>query len=194
MKKNIWISICLAIVFLSGCGKDAQTYFEEASPTSEEADVSETTFGEHAGDQDETCCVYICGAVQNPGVYELMAGSRIYEAINMAGGLLEHASEDSINQAEELVDGQMIKILTKEEAKDQASAQTEQKESDGRVNLNTADADELMSLPGIGEAKAMSILSYREERGSFSSIEDIMNITGIKEGVYSKIKDYITVN
>ena len=62
------------------------------------------------------------------------------------------------------------------------------------MNLNTAGAAELMTLPGIGEAKAGQILSYREEKGGFSSIEEIMNITGIKEGVYSKIKDYITVN
>ena len=62
------------------------------------------------------------------------------------------------------------------------------------MNLNTADETDLMALPGIGASKAKSILSYRQERGRFGSIEEIMNITGIKEGVFSKIKDYITVN
>ena len=190
MKKNIGIVICLAAVILSGCGKDSQSYFEESSERAEEASVLEPEAEEHATSEDEKYCVYVCGAVKSPGVYELPAGGRIYEAILMAGGFLENASIDSINQAEEAADGQMIKILTKEEAE----AQGDMENTDGRVNLNTASAEDLMSLPGIGEAKAMSILSYREEHGRFSSIEEIMNITGIKEGVYSKIKDYITVN
>jgi len=65
---------------------------------------------------------------------------------------------------------------------------------DGKVNINTADLALLMTLPGIGESKAGSIISYREEHGKFSSIEELMNITGIKEGVYTKIKEHITVN
>ena len=110
---------------------------------------------------------------------------------------MENACEDSINQAEEVSDGQMIRILTKEEAKEapmQKEGAAASEASDGKINLNTADAGALMTLPGIGESKARSILSYREENGGFSSVEEIMNITGIKEGVYSKIKEYITVN
>ena len=93
-------------------------------------------------------------------------------------------------------DGQMVRVPTKEEAQYGAeSAEGGAKETDsGLVNINTADAGELMTLPGIGASKAESILSYRREQGSFASVEEIMNITGIKEGVYSKIKDYITVN
>ena len=64
---------------------------------------------------------------------------------------------------------------------------------DGRINLNTATQEELMTLPGIGEAKAKSILAWREDHGSFEQIEDIMKIEGIKEGVFSKIKDYVKV-
>ena len=89
----------------------------------------------------------------------------------------------------------MIKILTEEEAfRQESSIQEPQEQADGRININTAEAADLMTLPGIGESKARSILSYREEKGGFSSTEEIMNITGIKEGVYSKIKDYITVH
>ena len=145
------------------------------------------------------CYVYICGAVVHPGVYKLTAGSRIYEVVSAAGGLLDNACEDSINQAEVVTDGQMIKVLTQDEAQEQEIPKGEadagsSQESDGKVNLNTAGVSELMTLPGIGETKAGQILSYREEKGGFTSIEEIMNITGIKEGVYSKIKDYITVN
>lgn len=215
MKNRICTVMCLLLMIISGCGETSRSYFEEATEATEEIRLSEepneTVVEEMKNsedsekikntadevEEDTDCYVYVCGAVKNPGVYSLSPGSRIYQAISLAGGLREDASEDSINQAEEVADGQMIKILTVEEAQTsvaQTDAGEGTKEEDGRVNLNTASADELMTLPGIGESKAMSILSYREERGGFGSIEELKNITGIKEGVYSKIKDYITVN
>lgn len=211
MKKRIWMVMCLVLLFISGCKGAAGTYFEEATERSEGTetvedaavwkDTEETAASTAESTQkSEDCYVYVCGAVVCPGVYQLPAGSRIYEAILMAGGLREDACEDSINQAMQAEDGQMIKVLTKEEA-EWSGTQTVskgqsggEKDSDGRININTADMDTLMTLPGIGEAKAMSIISYREEQGGFSSIEELMNITGIKEGVYSEIKDNITVN
>lgn len=204
MERGIWIVICLFLCVISGCGEASRSYFEEASETADQA-VAESETAE-AADGTETesetgsdCYVYLCGAVVHPGVYQLPAGSRIYEAVSAAGGLSEDACEDSINQAEEVTDGQMIKVLTETEAKEEKTVPGEEdevrrQESGHKVNLNTAEAGELMTLPGIGETKAEQILSYREEKGGFSSIEEIMNITGIKEGVYSKIKDYITVN
>ncbi len=192
MKKRIWMGLCLILCMGSGCGEASRAYFEEcetsvsrlpaASRETEEISVTETA---------EDCYVHVCGAVHHPGVY-LPAGSRVYEAVLLAGGLLDTACEDGINQAQEVADGQMIKVLTAEEAKEQENAQTGEPETDGKINLNTADAAALMTLPGIGEAKAASILSYREEHGGVSSAEEIKNITGIKEGVYSKIKDRIT--
>lgn len=200
MKNKILFGICLYMIFLSGCGKTV-SYFEEADRTTEETAVlKEPETEETDTSEAEECCVYVCGAVKNPGVYRLPSGSRIYEAVLLAGGLREDACEDSLNQAEELTDGQMIKILTEEEAgkssevSDLENSDSKASVADGRINLNTAKAEELMTLPGIGAAKAQSILSYRDEKGGFSSIEEIMDITGIKEGVYSKIKDYITVN
>lgn len=197
MKKRIWFSLCLYLFFLSGCKKTSGVYFEEPSTVTKDQETvildedSETVLTT----EERECYVYLCGAVKNPGVYHLPSGSRVYEAILLAGGLLETACEDGVNQAEEVTDGQMIKILTEEEAfRQESSIQEPQEQADGRININTAEAADLMTLPGIGESKARSILSYREEKGSFSSTEEIMNITGIKEGVYSKIKDYITVH
>ncbi len=204
MNKRIYLGLCLFLCMGSGCGEASRSYFEEASEAALETELKEEEterpdVRETELTADSDCYVYICGAVVHPGVYKLPAGSRIYEVVSLAGGLAEEACEDSINQAEEVTDGQMIKVITKEEAKEQRAASGEEtgikpQESDHKVNLNTADAGELMTLPGIGESKAMQILSYREEKGGFSSEEEIMNITGIKEGVYSKIKDYITVN
>lgn len=204
MRNIVWMGLCLFLCLASGCGEASRSYFEEVSEAAGSAALqTEATespgLTERATETDLDCYVYICGAVVHPGVYQVPAGSRIYEVVLAAGGLSENACGDSVNQAEKVTDGQMVKVLTEEEAKEQKTApeeadETRQQESGHKVNLNTAGAGELMTLPGIGETKAGQILSYREEQGGFSSIEEIMNITGIKEGVYSKIKDYITVN
>lgn len=199
MKRKIFTAICFMALLLSGCMGASESYFEKADMGTEKEEALTEAASEESCETEsfEECYVYVCGAVKNPGVYQLFSKSRVYEAVLAAGGLLENACEDSINQAEEVSDGQMIRILTKEEAKEapmQKEGAAASGASDGKINLNTADAGALMTLPGIGESKARSILSYREENGGFSSVEEIMNITGIKEGVYSKIKEYITVN
>lgn len=163
---------------------------------------------DHAREEQQEYCVYVCGAVLSPGVYVLDAGARIYEAIELAGGLAENAGLTAVNQAQEICDGQMIYIPTKEEAaaypaaasqtaSDSQAGQTEksagEQDADGRVNLNTASEAELMTLSGIGQSKAEAILLYRETHGGFSSIEEIMNVDGIKEGSYNRIKDSIKV-
>lgn len=149
------------------------------------------------------CYVHVTGAVAHPGVYQLPAGSRVYQAIEMAGGLTEQASEREINLAEGITDGQKLYIYTREESEALVSSGggglvgdigAENGGTDARVNINTADKEELMTLAGIGESKAEAIIAYREENGGFSSPEDIKNISGIKDGVYSKIKDSICVN
>ena len=146
--------------------------------------------------EEETDIIYVqvSGAVNHPGVYELPLGSRVFQALELAGGMTQEAQEKSINQAQTLEDGQMIWVPTVEEA---AALPKQQPESlakdDGKVNLNTATKEELQTLPGIGEAKAQSIVAWREEHGSFTQIEDIMKIEGIKEGVFSKIKDSVKV-
>ncbi len=155
--------------------------------------------------QHEEVVVYICGAVKNPGVYRCRQGERVSHAVEQAGGLKKNASE-LVNLAEPLVDGQRVYIPTKKEMQEKTQVSgdygdgrgsTEVSGSDGqrdsRVNINTADAAELMTLPGIGESRAQSILDYRSEHGSFRSIEEIKNISGIKEGLFSQIQELITV-
>ena len=212
-KRKNWIPVVLMILlFVTSCGRQ-QVYLETADTATtaemeqqrsdtEAEDTSEITAGEaHVSAEEDAmaqiCYVYVCGAVEKPGVYALRAKSRVYEAIIMAGGLREDACMESVNQAEVVCDGQMLKILTNEEAAEttveDGQGQIEDEEADGRVNLNTASVTELMTLSGIGQAKAESIVSYREKNGSFSSIEDIMKIEGIKEGVFNRIKDSIRV-
>ena len=95
-----------------------------------------------------------------------------------------------MNQAAELTDGQQVYIPFKGEAVQEAD---DQAETDGRVNINTAGAEELMTLPGVGEAKAADIIAYREANGGFSSPEDIMQVSGIKDAMFQKIRDKIKI-
>lgn len=144
--------------------------------------------------------VHVCGAVANPGVYRLPADSRLYEAISAAGGLKEDAEDTSLNQASLVTDGQQIYVPTKEEVKNGTfggapgeGTVKNTESSDGKININTADKTQLVTLPGIGESKAAAIITYRETHGSFQSIEELMEINGIKEGVFQKIRDMITI-
>ncbi len=145
--------------------------------------------------------VYICGEVANPGVYELSEDSRIYEAVDAAGGFTENAARESVNLASKVSDGMQITIYNKEEAASLLAVSGAVGGNNGQggtsgsgiVNLNTATKEELMTLKGIGEAKAEEIIRYREKSGGFKKIEDIMKISGIKEAGFQKIKDDITV-
>lgn len=156
--------------------------------------------------QPEQIYVYVCGQVANPGVYELPPGSRVFEAINAAGGLLDAAAGYMLNQAEKMEDGQKIYVPSEEEAQageavpgqadgmPAGSAGPESGEdSDGKININSATKDELMTLSGIGEKKAQAIISYRESHGGFQSAEELMEVEGIKTGTYEKIKDRIKI-
>lgn len=138
--------------------------------------------------------VYVCGEVMSPGVYALTEGSRIYEAVEAAGGFTDEAAEQSLNLAAMVSDGMQITVYSMKEAETlQESAAGKTGAAGSFVNLNTATKEELMTLKGIGEAKAEDILRYREKSGGFKRIEDIMKVPGIKDAGFQKIKDSITV-
>ena len=166
--------------------------------------------------QSETIYVDVCGAVANPGVFELTAGSRVFQAIEAAGGYLPEAVPNCVNRAGVLADGQQLYILTQEEMEQQGLSQAEMAnaadgdsvgnvgaggsaetvssgQQDNKVNINTADEAGLTTLTGIGATRAQAIIAYREENGPFAAIEEIMNVQGIKEGTFAKIKDEIVV-
>ena len=131
------------------------------------------------------------------GVYELPEKSRVFEAIEAAGGLTADAEERFINQAALVSDGEQITVLTVEEAEAAggvtASVPGGAGAASGKVNINTASKEELMTLSGIGEARASAIIAYRETGGPFMAIEDIMAVDGIKEKAFEKIKEDIEV-
>lgn len=141
--------------------------------------------------------VYVCGAVNIPGVYELPSGARIIDAIAKAGGLTEDADLKKINQASLLTDGEQITVLTHDESavmspdKETVSGSSAT-DSGTLVNINTADEKTLMTLSGIGETKAAAIIDYRDTNGAFRTIEEITKVPGIGDGLYSRIKTMIT--
>lgn len=188
----------LLVMCISGCGKSTADYIESEDAISTEEEIMKTT--EKATEKEESILlyVYICGEVKEPGVYTMPEGSRICDVFSAAGGLTEGAAEDYWNQARLLTDGEMIYVPTKEEASERAlpvsDASSTSQNTDDKVNINTASKEQLMTIPGIGEAKASAILSYRQEHGSFSTIDEVKNVEGIKDGVYTKMKDYIVIN
>ncbi len=179
-------------------------------PQRKAAEGTEEKLPEKEAAGEQTIFVDVCGAVNRPGVYQLPAGSRIFQAVELAGGFREDAALELVNQAEALNDGQQIRIFTQEEARQQAetgaaldNSQMTNQETDisgennssaELVNLNRADKSALMTLTGIGETRADAILAYRETHGGFSSVEELMQVEGIKEKTYEKLKDKITVD
>lgn len=196
-------------------GSSAESWKKQAE--SDGSDAGNGTEINSTGEtQPEMIYVDVCGAVANPGVFQLAAGSRVFQAIEAAGGYLPEAVQNCVNRAGVLTDGQQLYILTQEEMERQGldpaemagasdgqmngsagtgqnAGLTVQAQQDNRININTADEAQLTTLTGIGATRAQAIISYRQENGPFAVIEDIMNVQGIKEGTFAKIKDEIVV-
>ena len=202
-----WLMMIMSIgmiCMLTACGANPDQFLDNGAEDAYELSVTEQTSKEQdsvdsvneAENVSESVYVYVCGAVATPGVYEVSVDSRIYEAVEQAGGMLDTAKTEAVNLAEPLTDGQMIRIpFQGEETATQEESATQDSgiRSDGKVNINTASTEELMTLKGIGQTRAEQIIAYREKHGAFASIEGIMEVDGIKQGTFDKLKDNITV-
>lgn len=166
--------------------------------------------------------VDIKGQINEPGIYTMAEGDRVIDVIEKAGGLTQIADTTVINLSKKVTDEmviiiysvaevqnyqrtkekeeQTLKICTDNEKEIKNDACIEKKEESkkdnsvtGKININTATKEELMMIPGIGEAKAESIIKYRSDHGNFKKIEDIKEVNGIGDGVFAKIKESITI-
>lgn len=193
MKQNT-IIVLLAVVGICVCGGIWLFQGKQVQPA--EAIVSEGTNDSLTQQTTESeegqIYIHIVGAVKKPGVYTFQKKPRVIEVVEKAGGFTKDAVTAEINQAELVEDGTQLAIASQKDFKEKDGQQAEQTET-GKVNLNTAAKEQLMTLTGIGEAKAIAIIAYREEKGKFQKPEDLMNIPGIKEGVFDKIKSQICV-
>lgn len=150
------------------------------------------------GVQEELLTVHIVGGVKVPGIYNLPVGSRVHDVVEEAGGVTGEADTERINMARPLFDGEQIIVPVKTENGPGEGLSSEQSEvtginGGGKININRASASELTALSGIGESRAKNIITYREENGPFKTIEDIMNVPNIGTGIFSGIKEDITV-
>lgn len=206
--------ILISMILVSGCNSSKAEDLTELELEENSGDTTDIANNEQedpdgdspdAGDDQKekdkvnTAFVYVCGAVNAPGVYELDSEARVYDAIISAGGMREDAAGEVLNQARMVTDGERIYVPTKEELEqgivDGVAPEVTGTDSntEGKININTAAKEDLKTLPGIGDAKADSIISYRESNGGFQKIEDLMQVEGIKEGVFNKIKDKIII-
>lgn len=157
--------------------------------------AEEIEYSEDSNVRTQPIFVDIGGAVKNPGVYQVSDDTRLFQVIEMAGGLSEEADADHVNRASFVEDGQKIIIPVKgsENNDGLTSADTAPSSADTRlININTASADELKSLSGIGDVTAEKIIEYRSSK-AFKSKEDIMSVDGIGSKTFEKIQDDITV-
>lgn len=195
MRNNLFICFIL-IFFLTACGRESNIIPYDVKLNTE----SEVSVGSNTSDsvrvkfisENEKICVSIYGEVANPGIYMLSPGTRVYEAINLAGGITQEADVSSLNLVAHLDEDGRIFVPAKDSGGETDNSLTG---SEGtRININTASSQELTSLSGIGPSKAADIVSYREKKGPFKSIEEIMEVPGIGTATFEKIRDEIRVD
>lgn len=190
-KKGLAVVLIIALIVMATLGIKLSVKENEIMYTSSPDMTNNDTVLDNA--EEELSCIYvdIDGAVNNPGVYEFTKGDRVIDAIDKAGGLKDTAYTKNINKARKLVDGEKIYIF--DEGENIVPLNLYYDGSEGKININTATKDNLMSLPGIGEVYAQRIIDYRNGK-LFSSIEEIKEVQGIGDKIFEKIKDSITIN
>ncbi len=201
-KKEKVLIIVLALVITAGIGfrvyrswtapagkgfeiiqsKETVDYGDRSQPGGEELEKQE---------EEQNIIVHVAGAVNNPGVYTLVEGSRVFGAIEAAGGFSEEAQSDAVNLAAKLHDGQQVYVPR--EGEEFPPAAVFQGGVTAKINLNTATQDELEKLPGIGPAKAQAIIQERQRDGPFKSIEEITRVSGIGDKTLENLRDLITI-
>ena len=186
------LAVAAAVFLFYESGKEDE-YINEFAVAEEEVEVQK----EPEVIEDTVIKVDIKGAVSHEGVYIAAEGDRIEDIVKKAGGLTDDANPESINLAQRVEDQMVIYVMKKgEEPKVEISGQpgAAQKETEGgKININSASETELQEITGIGPSKASAIVQYREEQGPFSAIEDLMNISGIGEKTFEKMKDQVTI-
>lgn len=196
LKCRQFIWLILFTIILSGCEKKE----EYVISSDEKISLVESTLESRDIDdlkEDALISVYVCGEVKHPGVYTLKKTARMNDAVKLAGGMTKRADQNAVNLASKLEDEQQVIIPKKGNRKEKTEEETDVSENSDsdkqKVDINTASKEELMKLSGIGQSRAEAILAYRQEHGRFQKIEEIMNVSGIKEAAFSKIKEQIIV-
>ena len=199
-KAALPVTVAAAVLFFWVWGSKDTTIIEEDNQSSAEVPYEEYNDGDENNQQNSSndgnngiIYVDISGCIDKPGVYEVEEGTRLFQLIEKAGGLTENADIEGINRAETVLDGQKIIIYAKGQDDESKNSSTGAIDSSGKININSADIEQLQQIPGVGPVTADKIIQYRQDNGRFSSIDDIKNVSGIGEKTFEKLKDYITV-
>lgn len=199
--------IAIAVLIFAGNGNSPSISIGAPGGKPESTAKSGKTGRDAKSPASERYYVDVSGAVVHPGVYALKAGSRVFEAVDAAGGLTPSADASGVNQAEKITDGQKIVIPAKGDPSSEAagssgaagtgssgaSPDAGSTAAGSLISINSADSVTLQTLPGIGPVTAEKILNYRAQHGSFSKKEELMNVPGIGEKTYAQLKDRITL-
>lgn len=189
----LFLMICIIFYYIYSSLYTTNYYFDENALLSENLSETNALEFENVNKSTNTIVVYICGAVKENKVITLPENSRICDAIDSVGGLLENADLTNINLAYILEDGEKIYIpKIGEELQNNSTNYNSTNYSSNKININKATQTELETIPGIGPSTALKIINYRNENGKFNSIEDIKNISGIGDSKFNNIKEYIT--
>ena len=211
-----FIGIIIIVILIVGYIVTFIYFNNEINTKTKEEKTSEISIQEEDREKKEykEIKIDIKGSVKKPGVYTLKENSRTNDAIIASGGLLKNANTRFINLSKILNDGDVIVIYSNEEIKkaqkeekiivetpciceeiknDSCYKEDKENEVISKININTATMNELTKLNGIGESKAKLIIEYRTKNGNFKDIKEIMNIKGISETIFSKIKENITI-
>lgn len=202
MDKRWVIAAAFIILIIFGAGIKYSDYKHSQQAKEDIVLKSDKSQDETAPEAAKIIEVYITGAVTHPGVYRLKEGDRMYQAVELAGGAREDADISHLEMARPLIDGETIPIPCQGEVPEMMTANNggytspanSGQSSGGRVNINTASAQEMAdNLDGIGSGLGERIVDYRNNNGMFKDIEEIKNVSGIGEKRYEAIKDKITV-
>lgn len=187
-------SVWVCMLLLTACTSEEQGVIYTNEAVLSEPDTSLETIVE----LQTQCDVYVQvnGEVKNPGVYQVRSDFRVFQVIDTAGGFTELADKEAVNMARPVQDEMVIYVPAQGEQLSEridSVIGSEESEDTGKVNLNTASKERLMTLPGIGESKASAIIAYREEQGRFTDVSQLKEISGIKDSTYEKLVDLITI-
>lgn len=203
-KKGMIVTIFFSLLFLATSG---YLWYTNLSNEVEEPKEEEVTLKKESEEKEATIFVDIKGEVNAPGLYEMPTNKRVMDVITAAGGLTEAADTSEINLSKKIEDQMVIIVNKVGEKANESSLQNDaridisqavgsKKETSTKtsiISINNASKEELMTLNGIGNAKAEAIITYRNDHGGFKSIDELLEVKGIGESVFNKIKDHITL-
>ena len=175
--------------------KESNLQTEVAAISKDSTDEKEDKNQKEEVVEQDLITVDVKGAVKSPGIYDLPVGSRVNDAVQKAGGLIDNTDSKSINLAQKISDEALVYVPTKEEEANQKSYSnaTGNKESK-KVNLNKASLEELKQVKGLGGKRAQDIIDHRESNGKFKSVDELKKVSGIGAKTIEKLKEYVTVD